>query len=288
MIFDFIFNTFNSSNLLFQKENCQLHNLYPESRKLLSLFTRILLKHNIDPKSNHFSNTDFNFTNHIDNSQFITRLKNEIDFEQKNYEFVVDLNSLSALDVKFAKRIIQTTCELIVKYLNLDDKIIQAFQLIDPKKRNIENSSSLFRDFLLKVFINAYNAQDYDQLWNDFKSFAIISFEEINVQLKDFICNDEFDCEKFWIFIYKSEDTNKFKKLARFFINIMLIPHTNMFVERMFSSVNLIKTKTRSCLEVDSVSSFLKIKSYLNSSENLFEPEDIHFTLYNQFVKEIK
>ena len=60
----------------------------------------------------------------------------------------------------------------------------------------------------------------------------------------------------------------------------MTVLHINMFVERMFSTVNLIKTKTRSCLEVDSVSSFLKIKSYLNSPENLFEPEDIHFTLY--------
>ena len=63
-----------------------------------------------------------------------------------------------------------------------------------------------------------------------------------------------------------------------------------MFVERMFSSVNLIKTKSRSRLEVDSISSFLKIKSCLLEEEEkkLFEPEDLHYTLYNHFVKEIK
>ena len=61
-----------------------------------------------------------------------------------------------------------------------------------------------------------------------------------------------------------------------------------MYVERMFSQVNLIKTKGRSNLEVESVASLLKIKSYYINDEGLFEPEDIHYEPYEKFVKLIK
>jgi len=40
-----------------------------------------------------------------------------------------------------------------------------------------------------------------------------------------------------------------FRKLARFMVNLCMIPHSNCFVERMFSIVNANKTKSRNSLE---------------------------------------
>jgi len=58
------------------------------------------------------------------------------------------------------------------------------------------------------------------------------------------------------------EKQNFFKPLARFFINLMTIPHSNSFVEQQFSQVGIIKTDIRNQLEVATVSSLIKVKSY--------------------------
>jgi len=71
----------------------------------------------------------------------------------------------------------------------------------------------------------------------------------------------------------------------------MLIPHSNMFIESMFSHVNAVKTPIRNLLSVNSVSTILKIKSfYLTSKDpnkeeekkNLFEPTEEHYVLYKK------
>lgn len=69
--------------------------------------------------------------------------------------------------------------------------------------------------------------------------------------------------------VFETPRAERVKLLARFMINLMLIPHSNMFVERIFSQVNLIKTDTRASLEVDTVSSILKVKSYYLGSLTL-------------------
>jgi len=146
----------------------------------------------------------------------------------------------------------------------------------------------MFRDQLLKTFVTCYDPVNFKQLGEDFREFKTFNFEEVGINLKNFIVEGHFDCEKFWIFLYSSTETYQFKLLARFFINLLTIPHANMFVERMFNQVNLIKTKTKSLLEVSSVSAILQIKSYFPNDEELFEPEEIHYSLYEQFVKNIK
>lgn len=167
MLLDYIVNTFNTINLKFQKEDCQLHRLYPESKELLITFSKILLKVDVISRSKYYSNTDFNSTNHVDNVTFLTRLQNEMDFSPKNNKFNVDIDLLEADDIKFAKKIIQKICELLIKYHYLNDKTTEALQLIDPRKRNLDNSSSIFRDNLLKIFTNCYDAEHYRQIWED-------------------------------------------------------------------------------------------------------------------------
>ena len=69
-------------------------------------------------------------------------------------------------------------------------------------------------------------------------------------------------------------------------INLTLIPHSNCFVERMFSHVSNIKTEIRNGLDVATVSSLLKIKSFYLNDENLFEPTEDHYSLYRNYIKE--
>ena len=59
----------------------------------------------------------------------------------------------------------------------------------------------------------------------------------------------QFKIEEFWIVVFNTKNLS-FKVLARFMINLLVKPHSNTFVERMFSQVNLIKDETRNLLDV--------------------------------------
>ena len=78
-------------------------------------------------------------------------------------------------------------------------------------------------------------------------------------------------------------------ELAKFFLDFMAIHHPNCFVERMFSQVNLIKTSQRNLLDVSSVSSILKIKSYSDytgsDSKLVFEPQEKDYLHYKTNIK---
>ena len=68
----------------------------------------------------------------------------------------------------------------------------------------------------------------------------------------------------------------------------MIIPHSNVYVERSFSHVNLIKTDLRNLLDITTVSSIMKIKSfYQNEGDDyMFEPTEDHFICYKHWIKE--
>ncbi len=66
-----------------------------------------------------------------------------------------------------------------------------------------------------------------------------------------------------------------------------MIQHSNTYIERQFSQVKLIKNDKRNLLEVTTVSSILKIKTYydeLNEKNRYYEPQENDYKLYNLSV----
>ena len=76
-----------------------------------------------------------------------------------------------------------------------------------------------------------------------------------------------------------------FTHLANFFCKLMLIPHSNMFVESMFSHINNIKNEKRNLLDITTMSSIMKIKSYYDDNDEVFEPNEEHYESYRIFIK---
>ena len=97
--------------------------------------------------------------------------------------------------------------------------------------------------------------------------------------------NGNFNGEEFFIDLGVNDTKNYFKKLASFIINLMLIPHSNYFVERIFSHVSQIKNDIQNNLDVIKVSSLIKIKYLYLNNKNIFEPTEDHYTLYKNFIK---
>ena len=57
----------------------------------------------------------------------------------------------------------------------------------------------------------------------------------------------------------------QFQTLTTFMRNLMSLPHANVEVERIFSSVNFIKTQTRNRLQTKTVRALLKAEDGIKS-----------------------
>lgn len=86
--------------------------------------------------------------------------------------------------------------------------------------------------------------------------------------------SDDIDC--FWHKLLNFGDDDQlgytFKKLSKFALNVLSIPHANAECERTFSAVNLAKTKVRNQLITPTVKSILLTKQRIKQNCVEFEP----------------
>lgn len=71
---------------------------------------------------------------------------------------------------------------------------------------------------------------------------------------------------KFWYEVLDFKDIageNRFKDLATFAKSLLVLPHSNAEVERLFSMMNVVKTKHRNRMKLDLLSSILTIRAGL-------------------------
>ncbi|CAL4082586.1 unnamed protein product, partial [Meganyctiphanes norvegica] len=73
--------------------------------------------------------------------------------------------------------------------------------------------------------------------------------------------------------------SNPFKELADFSISLLILPHSNAEVERVFSQMNLVKNKLRNRMQAEMANAILAIRAGLKrhgkSCFNYEIPEDI-------------
>lgn len=74
------------------------------------------------------------------------------------------------------------------------------------------------------------------------------------------------DPEQYWGTILEIKNGIDEQTLGTFMCNLLSLPHANVDVERIFSSVNLIKTRTRNSLKTRTVRALLISKDGIRSS----------------------
>lgn len=75
--------------------------------------------------------------------------------------------------------------------------------------------------------------------------------------------NETKDTKNFWSEVLKFKDAQgvaRFQELATFAITLLVLPHSNADVERLFSSMNIIKNKQRNRMKLTLLKSILKIR----------------------------
>jgi len=285
----------NTQNIFFQSNESRIHEIFSKSMYLYDLFATMILKEdiisNLRCNQMKFHNFDY-FTEEYHNSRkdFEQFIHNYIDYDRPipNGYFTIAKENLNNETFDFARRTIQELLQLFCKYLPVDDEIIQSLQLLDIRKRKeIKDDVALFRTNLLKRFPRAYDIKDYELILKEYRKLSQKEDKNLPLKPSKYIDNDNnFRPEPYWIDMYLNNQKNDTGKLARFFINILLIPHSNCFVERMYSFMNIIKTPIRNSLDINTVSSILQIKSYYEEQE-LFEPDEDHYFFYKHNIHDI-
>jgi len=279
LLFEWTTKILNNANILFQSRQSQLHNIWPQSRLIYNTIAQLKLPQNQE-----------NTSNFLANEIFLEKLQNEIEFNQTIFEYEVNLKSLAFEMMEFSKKFFKNLLLLTSKYLPIDDNTIKGFQLLDPSNHTLQNSKYIFRESLLKKFVSCYGFLNYEQVLQQFSDFSLLADEKLPLQLENYKSSSavsRYNVEKFWIDMYNIEpEKNPFALLSNFFVNLLTIQSSNSYVEERFSQVKLIKTEKRNLLEVATVASILKVKSYYeNKGENFnFEPEEKNYYFYGLIV----
>ena len=250
-------------NLIFQSETFKLHILYNiihrEYRLLLSMFVKDSILDsdkiklfNIDPKAS---------VNHKEISDVFVGGRCEA--ELKN-------NSLGQTENLFrndCKKFLIILCSEIRKRFHFEDNsIISYLSSLDPKEalskgRKMKNISLLANNFPMLI-----PADKLDKLEDEWRELLVLKAE-----ITDLV---ELEPPQFWLSVGKLKNCREdqvFPLLSNFMADLTVLPHSSASAERVFSQVNLVKTKKTNRLTVRTTANRLLARQALvRSKEKCF------------------
>lgn len=132
-------------------------------------------------------------------------------------------------------------------------KLLKSLSFIEPT--NIPNIVSIASSIVSSFEKLNININDIDREWRLLRNFDI----DFNLNVMNF-----------WSTVRKIKDGNNcamFPLINPLVLYILTFPHSSACVERLFSSINLNKTKSRNCLSTETLSGILHSKSKINNQQ---------------------
>ncbi|XP_063625602.1 E3 SUMO-protein ligase KIAA1586-like [Cydia splendana] len=251
LFLDFILPHFNNLNKLMQSETVQIHNL----RKNIISVLKTILEFYIKPS--YLESTDIESVNYRNPSNFLELkdiymgAKVEAVLNTNNYPD----NDIQALKLKIMNFYIEGVTQ-IYKRFPFTSPVLKLIEVLDPKIVKEKKYNSLAP--LAMQFPNIVEAskwQELDDQWRLLRNTTSINF-------------DETDIPKFWHNVGKEKigDEEAFPTLSKFMNCLMVLPHSSAAVERVFSAINLNKTKQRNCLNTKTLCGIMHSKRLYNKS----------------------
>lgn len=255
---NYILGKVDKMNVEFQSECFRLGTLYAtiadEYRSILAMFMKrevVLLKKlaEIDPcdKSLYKATEDINLGGRC---QALLMKEPIVDQEAKK-RFLLD-----------CQKFLVELCKQIKKRFPLqEDCVLAKLQIIEPKEamnpdRRVKSIAELAMHF--PTLVKEKDLDDLEDQWQDLLS-AKESLRGVNDK-----------ATSFWQEIRTVKDGNnhvKFNVLSDLMCGLLALPHSSACVERVFSTVNIIKTKQTNRLQVDAIADRLLAKQSISRQE---------------------
>ncbi|XP_050543430.1 uncharacterized protein LOC126906716 isoform X1 [Daktulosphaira vitifoliae] len=153
------------------------------------------------------------------------------------------------------------SCEKIKKRYDFNNSTLMKLYYFQPKvvlSNMCINSLYTINQEIPRI-AQQYNESELQMIDSEWRMLRIIN-------LNSFITNIK-DVDEFWINLYNLECDGefKFRNVANFVLKILSLPHSSVDCEQIFSQVNLIKTKIRNRLQVESLNGLLLSSEHIKS-----------------------
>lgn len=135
-----------------------------------------------------------------------------------------------------------------------EDGILAMLRVLDPKEALSPQRSLRSISKLAVNFPTVIKEEDLDRLQDEWKD--LLHFKESLRNMSD-------SATTFWLELRTVKDGNnhpKFSLLSKFMCCLLALPHSSACVERIFSQLNIIKTKKTNRLHVSTVANRLLAK----------------------------
>lgn len=248
---DFALPIFNNLNRDMQAESPKLHIIYKNVCNSLKLFFDCYLKRTYIITT-PIENIDFK------NPTFFLSLE-DMYFGANVQKFIIESTFTDKQLHFFRTRCLEfylEACAQIVQRFPLKNNVLKLFSFLDPSTVKSGNVSSIID--IARIFPNIIAEKELQTLDTEWRQLRYVE------EIKSFSNNIEI----FWSEIrnLQSGDGANFNMLTRFVSDIMCLPHSSANVERIFSTINMMKTKRRNALNAESICGLLHTKSYIKNN----------------------
>ncbi|XP_068990425.1 zinc finger BED domain-containing protein 5-like [Neodiprion pinetum] len=252
---EYVLPYFTNLNLEMQSEETKIHQLYSRVSTVYKTLLNCFLK------SDYVRNTAVERIVFDNPHNFVVieevYLGAKVTASISNGSHGLSLEQLSDFRLRCLQFYIEA-CKQLVKRFNFQDPNLQVFKelgFLDSTQMRSHNSiAPLASKFPNLVHENALN--DLDSEWRELKNL------EINVPLAPSI--------DYWETVSKlklGDGSVKFHHLSDFVRNLHCLPHSSAAVERIFSQIQLNKTKVRNRLEAETLSGILHTKTLIGNDQ---------------------
>lgn len=273
---DFILPFFANLNIEMQSEHIKIHTLYKNVENVLRTILECFIKRA------HLDRTSMENIEYKNPRQFV-----EIEdmylgafvtatIKNKSHE-LTDEELLNFR--KNCLNFLIESCQQIYKRFDFKNKsvvilkelvIISPSEVLSKKHMSIAPLAVLFPSLVPNNELN-----DIDREWRSLRNIDLTGFENLNI-------------EEFWVKISKlklGDESLLCPTLSRFVFNLFSLPHSSATVERVFSQINLNKTKIRNKLSTETLTGIMHTKVLMKIG-NCYDFE-INNELLNQFDSRI-
>ncbi|KAL0881616.1 hypothetical protein ABMA27_001442 [Loxostege sticticalis] len=260
----YVLEQFNDFNRLFQSEKPLLHQLKPETDKLIKTIASNYIEFN-------YCKTTDAYKIEYANPRFFVPL-------EKIYLGLAAQSSIDELskEIQEPKTVItdfKRTCLMfyietikqIVQRFDFSDRLYGIIELIEPsvaQKFEVKDLSNV-----LKRFPNVKEDLNEVELQKEWKKHAFLDHNNLG------LCQN-LEVEEYWKQILKLKDmtgTEMFPNLKKIVGLLLVLPFSNASVERIFSQLKLIKCENRNRLNTETISSLMATKANIQNAIK-FEP----------------
>lgn len=251
---EFVLELFNNLNKEMQSEQPKLHKLHSKISTVLRTFLECYIS------ESHLRETSLKDVQYKNPSKFVPIEKMYLGAKvtvalASTNTHNVSLEQLNSFRLRCLEFLIESVHQIYLRF-SFNNKVMTELEFLDPK--NVMDKKVQSIATICSMFPNLVSPEQFqpmDTEWRLLRNTPLTSEREINV-------------EEFWKNIRKLErgdGTPMFPLLCNFINALLCLPHSSAMVERVFSEVNLLKTKQRNSLSTDTIVGLLHTKRLLSS-----------------------